>query len=92
MFYGHNAEEIIRDAFHVEPEGDIAKLPGVVSRKKQLIPRCWPRCRRGSDRLTAASRRSYFLCDQKKVTKKSRCCDEVRGCEHGATVERSETG
>ena len=38
MFYGHNAEEIIRDAFHVEPEGDIAKLPGVVSRKKQLIP------------------------------------------------------
>ena len=38
IFYGHNAEEIIRDAFHVEPEGDIAKLPGVVSRKKQLIP------------------------------------------------------
>ena len=38
MFYGHNAEEIIRDAFHVEPEGNIAKLPGVVSRKKQLIP------------------------------------------------------
>ena len=38
MFYGHNAEEIIRDAFHVEPEGDIAKLPGVVSRKKQFIP------------------------------------------------------
>ena len=33
-----NAEEIIRDAFHVEPEGNIAKLPGVVSRKKQLIP------------------------------------------------------
>ena len=38
MFYGHNAEEIIRDAFHVQPEGNIAKLPGVVSRKKQLIP------------------------------------------------------
>ena len=41
MFYGHNAEEIIRDAFHVEPEGNIAKLPGVVSRSWQL-------CRRGS--------------------------------------------
>mgnify|MGYP000399845422 CR=1 FL=1 len=38
MFYGHNAEEIIRDAFHVEPEGSMARLPGVVSRKKQLIP------------------------------------------------------
>ena len=38
MFYGHDAEGIIRDAFHVEPEGCMAKLPGVVSRKKQLIP------------------------------------------------------
>ena len=38
MFYGHNAEEIVRDAFHVEPEGSMARLPGVVSRKKQLIP------------------------------------------------------
>ena len=38
MFYGRNAEEIIRDAFHVEPEGSMARLPGVVSRKKQLIP------------------------------------------------------
>ena len=38
MFYGPNAEEIIRDAFHVEPEGNIAKLPGVVRRKTQLIP------------------------------------------------------
>ena len=38
MCYGRNAEEIIRDAFHVEPEGSMARLPGVVSRKKQLIP------------------------------------------------------
>ena len=56
MFYGHNAEEIIRDAFHVEPEGNIAKLPGVVSRKKQLIPPLLAALQGAAVRLTAVSR------------------------------------
>lgn len=38
MVYGFNAEEIVRDAFHVEVKDGMAVLPGVVSRKKQLIP------------------------------------------------------
>ncbi|MEE0799994.1 MAG: putative manganese-dependent inorganic diphosphatase [Gemmiger sp.] len=38
LFYGHDADEIVREAFHVEPEQGKAVLPGVVSRKKQLIP------------------------------------------------------
>ena len=38
MFCGHNAGEIVRDAFGVEPQDGMAVLPGVVSRKKQLIP------------------------------------------------------
>ena len=38
MFTGHDAEKIVRAAFHVEPENGKAVLPGVVSRKKQLIP------------------------------------------------------
>ena len=38
MYYGKNAEDIVREAFGVEPEGGIALLKGVVSRKKQLIP------------------------------------------------------
>ncbi|WP_294806967.1 putative manganese-dependent inorganic diphosphatase [uncultured Gemmiger sp.] len=38
MVYGFNAEEIVRDAFHVEVRDGMAVLPGVVSRKKQLIP------------------------------------------------------
>ena len=38
MFYGHGAEEIVQDAFHVSTEAGKAMLPGVVSRKKQLIP------------------------------------------------------
>ncbi len=38
MYYGKNAEEIVREAFSVEPEDGIALLKGVVSRKKQLIP------------------------------------------------------
>ena len=75
MCYGRNAEEIIRDAFHVEPEGSMARLPGVVSRKKQLIPpRCWQHCRPGSDRLTAASRRLFFLWQQKERTKENCRC------------------
>ena len=38
MVFGFNAEEIVRDAFHVEVKDGMAVLPGVVSRKKQLIP------------------------------------------------------
>ena len=38
MCYGKDSEEIVRDAFGVEPENGIAVLKGVVSRKKQLIP------------------------------------------------------
>ena len=38
MVYGFDAEEIVRDAFHVEVKDGMAVLPGVVSRKKQLIP------------------------------------------------------
>lgn len=37
-FYGRDADKIIRDAFGVEPQDGMAVLPGVVSRKKQLIP------------------------------------------------------
>ncbi len=35
---GERADEIIRRAFHVELEDGMAVLPGVVSRKKQVIP------------------------------------------------------
>ena len=38
MVFGFDAEEIVRDAFHVEVKNGMAVLPGVVSRKKQLIP------------------------------------------------------
>ena len=38
MFWGDHAEDIVRDAFHTEPRDGVAVLPGVVSRKKQLIP------------------------------------------------------
>ena len=38
MFCGQGAENIVRDAFGVEPKDGKAVLPGVVSRKKQLIP------------------------------------------------------
>ena len=38
MVFGFDAEEIVRDAFHVEVKDGMAVLPGVVSRKKQLIP------------------------------------------------------
>ena len=38
LFCGQQAEEIVRSAFHVETKNGKAVLPGVVSRKKQLIP------------------------------------------------------
>ena len=33
-----DAADIVREAFHTEPKDGVAVLPGVVSRKKQLIP------------------------------------------------------
>lgn len=38
LYLGEKAEELIREAFHIEPEGDSFRLSGVVSRKKQLLP------------------------------------------------------
>lgn len=38
LWTGEGAEDIVARAFDVEPEGDMASLPGVVSRKKQVIP------------------------------------------------------
>ncbi|MBM6815672.1 putative manganese-dependent inorganic diphosphatase [Olsenella uli] len=38
LWYGEGAEDIIARAFDVEPTDGMAKLPGVVSRKKQVIP------------------------------------------------------
>ena len=37
LFVGHNAREIVQSAFGVECEANSATLPGVVSRKKQLM-------------------------------------------------------
>ncbi len=38
LWYGEGAEDIIARAFDVKPTDGMAKLPGVVSRKKQVIP------------------------------------------------------
>ena len=38
IFYGSNAENLIENAFGVVCEDSSALLPGIVSRKKQLIP------------------------------------------------------
>ena len=38
LYWGAGAEEIIRRAFDVEPKDGRAVLPGIVSRKKQVIP------------------------------------------------------
>lgn len=38
MMAGEEAEEIVKEAFGVEAEDGIAVLPGVLSRKKQMIP------------------------------------------------------
>lgn len=38
LYFGDGAEAVIRSAFGVEPEEGMAVLPGVVSRKKQMIP------------------------------------------------------
>ena len=38
LMYGANTEEVVTTAFATEIQGQEAYLPGVVSRKKQLIP------------------------------------------------------
>ena len=38
LWYGEGAESIIERAFDAEPHDGMARLPGVVSRKKQVIP------------------------------------------------------
>ena len=38
LYYGNGTDEIVERAFEVEPKDGMAILPGVVSRKKQIIP------------------------------------------------------
>ncbi|WP_058271138.1 putative manganese-dependent inorganic diphosphatase [Olsenella massiliensis] len=38
LYFGSNAEEVVKRAFGVTPENGVATLPGVVSRKKQVVP------------------------------------------------------
>lgn len=38
LWYGPGADDILARAFDVEPANGVANLPGVVSRKKQVIP------------------------------------------------------
>ena len=38
LYYGEKSKELAMTAFGIEPENDVFKLPGVMSRKKQLIP------------------------------------------------------
>ena len=38
LMAGEGAEQLAKDAFGAEPEAGVLELPGVVSRKKQLIP------------------------------------------------------
>lgn len=38
LWYGGDSEGIVRRSFNVEPKDGLALLPGVVSRKKQVIP------------------------------------------------------
>ena len=38
LMVGDMSREVIAEAFHVTPDEHSAELPGVVSRKKQLIP------------------------------------------------------
>ena len=38
LYFGAHAEDVVRRAFNVTPKDGIATLPGVVSRKKQVIP------------------------------------------------------
>ena len=38
IFYGENCDNLLEEAFHVKAQNRSVILPGVVSRKKQLIP------------------------------------------------------
>jgi len=38
LYFGNGTDEIVERAFEVEPKNGMAILPGVVSRKKQIIP------------------------------------------------------
>ena len=38
LFYGEGSQQMAEIAFERKPDGDTFSLPGVVSRKKQLIP------------------------------------------------------
>lgn len=38
LFYGEQSEALVREAFQLEPTGNTCYLPGVVSRKKQIVP------------------------------------------------------
>ena len=38
IYYGQDSEKLISVAFKAQPENGAFHLPGVVSRKKQLIP------------------------------------------------------
>lgn len=38
LFYGDSAEELVREAFQLKPDKNCCYLPGVVSRKKQIVP------------------------------------------------------
>ena len=38
LFYGEGSQQMAEIAFGRKPDGDTFSLPGVVSRKKQLIP------------------------------------------------------
>lgn len=38
LFYGESAEELVQEAFQLKPDKNCCYLPGVVSRKKQIVP------------------------------------------------------
>ena len=38
LCYGKGADELVEEAFHQKATNNCAPLPGVVSRKKQLVP------------------------------------------------------
>ena len=38
LYYGAGAQEVLERAFNVTPDNGIAVLPGIVSRKKQVVP------------------------------------------------------
>lgn len=49
LYFGLGAEDIVTRAFNVKPQDGIAVLPGVVSRKKQVIPALMATLQDGQD-------------------------------------------